>query len=81
LPVDTIIRNTKINASQRLFEKRSKPPKATSMQDHTEDKKTLSIHYKPLQLAELCPALDVEEPSSFVPPLFELQIPPNSPRM
>jgi hypothetical protein len=44
LPADIIIINTKIIASQRLSKKRSKPPKAPSMQDKTEDKRTWSIY-------------------------------------
>jgi hypothetical protein len=35
--------NTKISSSQRLSEKRSKPPKATNKKARTEDKNTLSI--------------------------------------
>jgi hypothetical protein len=81
LPADTIISNTKIIASQRLSEKRSKPPKANNMQDKTEDREPGQYTTKPSQLVELHPTLAADEPSSFDPPLSELQIPPNSPGM
>jgi hypothetical protein len=73
--------NTKISTSQRLSEKRSKPPKATNKQDLTEIGRPCQYTAKLLQLAELRSALDAAKPSSFGPPFSDLQIPPNSPGM
>jgi hypothetical protein len=71
----------KINASQGLSEKRSKPPKATNNQLRLMIRRLRQYSAKPLQLEELRPALDVAKPSSFGPPFPGLQIPPNSPGM
>jgi hypothetical protein len=51
------------------------------MQDKTEDREPDQYITEPSQLAELRPTLATDEPSSFGPPLSELQIPPNSPGM